>query len=375
MKKGFTVVILIFIYFFSFNNVFAEEHYDIIDEKDLLIEEFNNEEEINSEEKQDDNDITYLTDFDNIEEKGESQILSKEVEEEIYDNSISGEEFEIKYFDVEDYESFNFSFINNEEEKSTLYLVKLDDEKIYEEYSDTIEKKDVRLNIKGNNITICLKGNGTYLNPYLSHEKNTYKITYDEKKVYYTDEEKYVIEKEEEKTGYVFKYYENNDEKKYYPEDEVYLNDDLNLNSIYEEETYTVTYNYFGNEVNDLYTINNNSLFIPEYSGYRFLGWFDINGNRINELKAGNIVLYAKFEKIVSTNVNYLNTSVNYSYINQVDNKIVENNDQKENKAVSIEQIETPFNSKTVKINYGIILGILVLITSVFLIFKLSFDS
>ena len=380
MKKGLTVVILIFIYFFSFNNVSAiEEVNDTSLEKEVLIENINDEqdEEKNiEEEKETDTDtVTYLTELDNIED-GEHKTISKEVDKEIYDKSISGEEFEITYNDIEKYNSFNFSIINNEESQNTIYQVRLDNEKIYEEYFDKIEKKDVRLNITGKSLTICLKGNGTYLNPYLSTENNTYKISYDEEKIYYTEEDKYTIEKEEDKTGYIFKYYENNDGNKYYPNDEVYLYDDLNLKSIYEEEVYTVTYNYFDNEVKNNYTINNNNLFIPEYSGYKFLGWFDVNGNRINELKTGNIVLYAKFEKTGITNLNYINTSVNYSNIDLVQNKPQkEDNTEKDNKAVSIEQIETPFNSKTIKINYGIIIGILVLISSVFLIFKMSVDS
>ena len=390
MKKGLTVVFFIFIYFFMITNVFAmekqeiekfqNEEIDILDSEELIEEkdilEENSDETI--EEKKD-----YLTDLEKIEEVGNSEIVEIKENEEVYDKSISGEEFEITY-NVEEYKALNFSVENNNENQSTVYAVILDEKTIYEEYFEEKQREEVKLNIEGKLVKLCLKGNGTYINPYLSNKNNTYSITYDDEKKYETEDSKYIIEKEAEKEGYIFKNYESETKKKYYPEEEIYLNNDLSLKSVYEEEEYQVTYNYLDNIVNKTYTINNNSLFIPEIDGYEFLGWFDIDGNKINSLTTGNISLYAKIKKIETLNKRMYVSKLNYEYNEvykptNISEKNIDNIEPKEdnikNKIVNIEQIETPFNSKTLKVNYIFIIGILIILIAVLVIFKFSLKS
>lgn len=394
MKKGLTVVFFIFIYFLITTNVFAMENekveivskqdeIEVLESDDLIetkeeneekeiLEEPENNENLNEEEQKD-----YLKDLNPVIQEGDFEIVSKEIGEKTYDKSISGEEFEITY-NAQDYKALNFYIENNDENQSSVYKVMIDDETIYEEYFEEKQNQEVRLNIDGKLVKLCLKGNGTYIDPYLTTKKNTYTITYDEEKEYEVDSNKYIIEKEEEKDGYIFKYYENIDSKKYYPEDEVYLNNDLSLKSIYEEEKYNVTYSYLGNTIRKTYTINNNNLFIPELEGYTFLGWFDKDGNKINSLTKGNIDLFAKLKKIETpikkssvSRLNYTNNIINTT--TNITNNTIENKDNNiKNKAVSIEQIETPFNSKTIKINYIFIIGILIILIAVFTIFKFS---
>jgi len=387
MKKGLTVVFFIFIYFFIVTNVFAmeTEEFELINETENQVEKVENKElieenETNELEEEQEEQKDYLTDLAPIKEDGEIEIVSKEEIEEINDKSISGEEFELTY-NAENYKALNFFIENNDENQSTVYAVMLDDEKIYEEYFQEKQKQEVKLNIDGKLVKLCLKGNGTFIAPYLTNKKNMYNITYDNEKEYEVESSKYIIEKEEEKEGYIFKNYENIDGKKYYPLDEVYLNNDLSLKSVYVEEEYIVTYNYFNNTKDKIYTISNNSLFIPEVEGYRFLGWFDIEGNKINSLTKGNITLYAKFEKSEAQNKNSSISKLNYTYniVNTKTNISNDNIETKENniknKAVSIEQIETPFNSKTIKTNYIFIIGVLVILIAVFVIFKVSLKS
>ena len=368
MKKGLTVVFFIFIYFLITTNVFAMENekveivskqdeIEVLESDDLIeakeeneekeiLEEPENNENLNEEEQKD-----YLKDLNPVIQEGDFEIVSKEIGEKTYDKSISGEEFEITY-NAQDYKALNFYIENNDENQSSVYKVMIDDETIYEEYFEEKQNQEVRLNIDGKLVKLCLKGNGTYIDPYLTTKKNTYTITYDEEKEYEVDSNKYI--------------------------NEVYLNNDLSLKSIYEEEKYNVTYSYLGNTIRKTYTINNNNLFIPELEGYTFLGWFDKDGNKINSLTKGNIDLFAKLKKIETpikkssvSRLNYTNNIINTT--TNITNNTIENKDNNiKNKAVSIEQIETPFNSKTIKINYIFIIGILIILIAVFTIFKFS---
>lgn len=398
MKKGLTVVFFILIYFFAVTNVFALEETEIekIDNLDYEVEkveksskeEIEKENEVNGIETEENiienveteqTSKDYLVDLEPVEEIGESVNVSKEIEDEVYDKSIEGEDFELTY-NAEEYNALNFLIENNNENDNTVYAVMLDEEKIYEEYIDNKELKEVKLNINGKLLKICLKGNGSFINPYLTKERNKYIIIYDDEDTSETEESTYTIKEENEKEGYVFKYYENIDGKKYYPDDEIYLNNDMTLTSKYEEEEYEVTYNYLDSEEKRRYTINDNSLFIPEKEGYRFLGWFDIEGNKVDKLTTGNIILYAKFEKITIINSESTPKKLNYTYshddIKQVEISKEENiiEDIKD-KTVSIEQIDTPFNSRTVNVNYILILGILIILIAVFTIFKFNLNS
>lgn len=398
MKKGLTVVFFILIYFFAVTNVFALEETEIekIDNLDYEVEkveksskeEIEKENEVNGIETEENiienveteqTSKDYLVDLEPVEEIGENLNVSKEIEDEVYDKSIEGEDFELIY-NAEEYNALNFLIENNNENDNTVYAVMLDEEKIYEEYIDNKELKEVKLNINGKLLKICLKGNGSFINPYLTKEKNKYIIIYDDEDTYETEESTYTIKGENEKEGYVFKYYENIDGKKYYPDDEIYLNNDMTLTSKYEEEEYEVTYNYLDSEEKRRYTINDNSLFIPEIEGYKFLGWFDIEENKVDKLTTGNITLYAKFEKITIINSESTPKKLNYNYshddIKQVEiskeENIIENI---KDKTVSIEQIDTPFNSRTVNVNYILILGVLIILIAVFTIFKFNLNS
>ena len=367
MKKGLTVVILIFIYFFSFTNVFAMEE-TILPEEENIIE---------TEEKE-----TFLTELTPDEVTGEYEIVEKEIDEEIYDKSISGKEFELTY-NNDEYKSLNFIVQNNDEETPTKYEVIVDEQPIYIEELEKTEEREVKLNITGDRVIVTLDGDGSYLNPYFSTEKNTYTITYDKEETITTDESIYTIRDEEEKIGYTFKNYIDDNKREYHPNEDIYLSNDLNLESVYEEEVYTVTYKMFNDYKEENYTINNNSLFIPEYKDYNFLGWYDINGNKIENLYVGNIILFGKFERIEQPiyevkKLNYIETNYSYETINtsstqvEIDNKKEENI---ENKIISTEQIDTPFNSQNVKLNFLLILGILILLIAVFIVLKQSLET
>lgn len=336
-----------------------------------------------------------LTDLEETEVNGIKEnttvTIENDKEELIYDNSISGEDFEVTYINDENYQALNFSMSNqvpnldneiagseNElSEEQTTYSVYVDGESVYEEsIDDPAIIKTCKLNISGRVVTIKVIGKGSLLTPYFRIDKNSYDITYvsDDDSITKTSPDTYYVIEDNmfEKEGYSFTGWKSNlDNEVYMPNDAINLTSDYILEAKWDEVEYNLTYNITDNNiVNTTYSVINNNILIPTLDGYYFIGWYDINGNLITQLKTGNIMLFARWEKLDEKSYYSIKTKVNFPPTLLKNEEITIDDEIKEKDPTQPETAILPpqINSKSIKFNYYVVFGILFLLISFVLI-------
>lgn len=336
-----------------------------------------------------------LTDMEETEANGIKEdttvIIENDKKQLIYDNSISGEDFEVTYINEDDYQALNFSMSNqvsnldnelasreNElSEDETTYLVYIDGKTVYEEsITNPTIIKTCKLNISGRVVTIKVIGKGSLLTPYFGTDKNSYDITYvsDDSSITETTTDTYYVIEDNmfEKEGYSFSGWESNfDNEVYLPNDTINLTNDYILEAKWSVVEYDLTYNITeDNIINTTYSVVNNNLLIPSLAGYYFIGWYDIDGNLINQLTTGHIMLFARWEKLNEKSYYSTKTKVKFSPTLLKNEKVTIGDEIKERNEAYKETaiLPPPINSKSIKINYYLIFGILFLLISFVLI-------